>query len=193
MRPRLASVLFLASLLALTAVSSAHAAFPGQNGKIVYDRWVVSGFGTDTTQLTNSPAQDIEPAWSPDGREIVFLLRPKRHLRSVHDECGRHRCHEHHEHSGPALRKPAGVVTRWPAHRVLLRSDLCDEPRRKRPQGPFRTAPTELGFRHGPAWSPDGTKIVFTRDIVNRENYESHGRIMNAAGGIGPVRRFLED
>jgi len=37
-----------------------------------YDIWVVSADGSKLQQLTNHPAQDMDPAWSPDGNKIVF-------------------------------------------------------------------------------------------------------------------------
>ena len=56
------------------------AAFPGTNGKISFssDRdgnreiYVMDAAGTNQTNLTNSAAQDYEPAWSPDGSKIAF-------------------------------------------------------------------------------------------------------------------------
>jgi TolB protein len=65
------------SLFALTP--AAHAAFPGLNGRITF----VTGFddeeifdvGADGSQqrnLTNNPAQDFAPAYSPDGRRVAF-------------------------------------------------------------------------------------------------------------------------
>lgn len=36
------------------------------------DIWVVNRDGTNPRQLTNHPASDINPSWSPDGSRIVF-------------------------------------------------------------------------------------------------------------------------
>ena len=37
-----------------------------------FDIWVQRLAGGDAIQLTRSPAADVEPAWSPDARNIVF-------------------------------------------------------------------------------------------------------------------------
>src|SRR5207247_2169605 len=61
--------------------NQARGAFPGLNGKIVFvsDRdggnleiYVMNADGSNQTRLTNNPAVDREPAWSPDGTQIVF-------------------------------------------------------------------------------------------------------------------------
>src|SRR5207302_2193555 len=51
------------------------------NGKIAFvsDRdgnfeiYVMDADGSNQTRLTNNPAHDGEPAWSPDGAKIVFV------------------------------------------------------------------------------------------------------------------------
>jgi TolB protein len=65
-------------------VSSARGAFPGQNGKIAFasapfdfsgapDIWTISPNGGNQTNLTgDSPAAELDPKWSADGRRIVF-------------------------------------------------------------------------------------------------------------------------
>lgn len=78
---------FIALLAALVASLSASAAFPGQNGKIVFgsqhagedEIWVMSADGSNRHNLTRhdgSKISDIDPRWSPDGREIVFASDP---------------------------------------------------------------------------------------------------------------------
>lgn len=69
-----------AAVLADSGVSPARAAFPGANGKIAFssDRdansevYVMDADGSGQTNLSNNPAFDEAPAWSPDGTQIVF-------------------------------------------------------------------------------------------------------------------------
>src|SRR5438034_5870355 len=69
---------------ALWLASSAGAAFPGQNGRIVFDRYVgdstyadiikVKPDGSDAIKLTrHSPSNDdYQPTCSPDGQKITW-------------------------------------------------------------------------------------------------------------------------
>src|SRR5689334_10585394 len=45
-------------------------------GRIVYssegDVYVINADGTGRTQLTEDPAEDFDPVWSPDGTQIAF-------------------------------------------------------------------------------------------------------------------------
>lgn len=60
--------------------SPARATFPGANGRIAvnaidtgnYDIYTINPDGSGRTNLTNHPADDLNPAWSPDGRRIAF-------------------------------------------------------------------------------------------------------------------------
>src|SRR5215207_2968252 len=76
----LAAVALVASLFILVTAGPARAAFPGQNGKIVFGGdYLEDGFreisvmnpdGSDRVSLTNS--EDFAPAVSPDGTKIAF-------------------------------------------------------------------------------------------------------------------------
>lgn len=76
LRSTISGALALFGLLAAMHTASAPAAFPGQNGLIVFERggdiWVVGADGAFERRLTDHPAYDGEPMFSPDGRQIVF-------------------------------------------------------------------------------------------------------------------------
>jgi Tol biopolymer transport system component len=78
-----ALVTLVFSLLVTSAISppASQAAFPGVNGKIAFisDRdgnvevYIMNADGANQTNLTNNPANDFSPSWSPDGTELVFI------------------------------------------------------------------------------------------------------------------------
>ena len=70
------SVLGVAMLLP----SVAGATLPGDNGRIAFvserdgdfDIYTMNPDGTGVAQITNDPAVDFNPSWSPDGAKIAF-------------------------------------------------------------------------------------------------------------------------
>jgi WD40-like Beta Propeller Repeat len=78
----IAAAVAVACLVALSAVSEkAEAAFPGKNGRIAYACWnrgkdfeiyTINPNGSGKTQLTHNNTDDIDPAYSPDGKKIVY-------------------------------------------------------------------------------------------------------------------------
>src|SRR4051794_31362730 len=85
LRKLVGAVLLAALLLIVGPVMMAwpaEAAFPGTNGKITFqsdrnngplDVFVINSDGNGETNLTNNPASDAVPEWSPDGTKIAFL------------------------------------------------------------------------------------------------------------------------
>ncbi len=74
------SALAAVCILAVIAMKPADAAFPGKNGRIVFESnrdgnseiYSMNPDGSDQRRLTNDPAFDNSPAFSPDGRQIAF-------------------------------------------------------------------------------------------------------------------------
>jgi hypothetical protein len=56
---------------------SAFATFPGETGKIAFHRngeiYVMNADGSEQTNISNNPAFDGYPHWSPDGKKIAFM------------------------------------------------------------------------------------------------------------------------
>jgi Tol biopolymer transport system component len=76
----LVSIAVLAATFSAARVIPAHAAFPGTNGRIVFQGcddvtchiYTVNPDGSALRQITNSSAFDITPDLSPDGSRIVY-------------------------------------------------------------------------------------------------------------------------
>src|ERR671931_389439 len=74
------SALVVALALAALAAGQARAAFPGMNGKLVFETnrdgneeiYTMNSDGTNRVDLTRNPADDTDPRWSSDGSRIVF-------------------------------------------------------------------------------------------------------------------------
>jgi Tol biopolymer transport system component len=68
------------ALLAAPAASELHAAMVVANGRIAFvstrdgtsEIYTMNADGTEQTRLTVNPAEDVSPAWSPDGKRIAF-------------------------------------------------------------------------------------------------------------------------
>ena len=76
-RGRCATLAGCSLLATLLLAASAHAAFPGTNGKLAFEQsediWTANPDGTGATNLTNTPNSiDRGASWSPDGTRIAF-------------------------------------------------------------------------------------------------------------------------
>ena len=61
-------------------------AFVKKAGKLSANVWLVKPTGRDLRQITNMPGEAMSPAWSPDGRFVVFThIDPKSHALGVWD------------------------------------------------------------------------------------------------------------
>lgn len=176
-----ASLVLLAGLLAVPGPEPARAAFPGENGKIVFERegdiWTINPDGSDLENLTNSPQEpygprhEYDPAWSPDGTKIVFSEQTDEYYRGIDlfvmnaDGSGK-RCIA-------CQSNDADLAPSWApdGERVVFAADhgggtplglaYPDEPNRSETLGEAFV----WGF--DPAWSPDGRKIAFYSDVYD--------------------------
>ncbi len=192
-------------LLALAA--PAHATFPGQNGKIVYqdlssgdtDIFVRDADGSNVTALTSdsSSTTNRNPEWSADGTKIVF--------QSNRD--GSDQIHVMNDDgTGRMNLLVAGVAPAWSPDgtRITYRTSggLWTVNATGTPSPVLlkanTTVPSERRF--DPDWSPDGTKIAYHRSIgtagsMGRGIYVidvSTGTETLLAGGLGDTNTYID-
>jgi Tol biopolymer transport system component len=169
----------------LAATAAAPAAFPGTNGKIAFESirdgnveiFVMNADGTGQTNLTNNPAADDDPGFSPDGTKIAFVstrdgnreiyvinadgTNPTRLTNDPADDIQ------------PGF-SPDGTKIAFASNRAGNRDIYV--------MNVDGTTPTRLTSHpaadRAPAFSPDGTKITF------RSDRDGNGEIylMNADG-----------
>ena len=135
-------------------------AFPGENGRILFesfraggeerDIWTMGPNGRHPVNLTaGSPAFDGRASWRPDGRKIVFMS----------------------DRATPGNPTPPGFP--GPDFEIfVMNADGSNQ--------------TQITFNdrddEAPAWSPDGSMIVFSRDLdpvrgqVDNDIYTMQGR-----------------
>ncbi len=83
------ALLLVSSVLVGLVVSStpARGAYPGANGRIAFESnrdgnleiYSMNADGSDQVNLTDDPAEDTDPVWSPDGSRIAFVKASEGH------------------------------------------------------------------------------------------------------------------
>jgi Tol biopolymer transport system component len=156
---------------ALIVPTTAHAAFPGANGKIAFtngvDIWTVNPDGTGLANLTNSPGvSEIAPAWSPEGTRIAFLraTQSSRQIWTMNaDGTGQSPVGGATPDLGDLTWSPDGAQIAY-----LLDDFHCEG------GGLFRVNPDGTGNQQvtgtcnsgdSPTWSPDGKRIAFADEV----------------------------
>jgi hypothetical protein len=91
-----AAVLMACAVVVLALSEKAEATFPGKNGRIAYAGWnrgkdfeiyTIKPDGSGKRQLTHNNTDDEDPAYSPDGKKIVYAGKdgPKGDLESIRE------------------------------------------------------------------------------------------------------------
>ncbi|HEY3210808.1 MAG TPA: hypothetical protein VGL18_13655 [Actinomycetota bacterium] len=155
------------------------------------DIWVVNADGSGLQRLTTNPANDFDPAWSPDGSKIAFRSERDGNNEvyvmeadgSRQRDVSRHRADDW----GPTW-SPDGRVL-WNCARGLgIGFRACV----RNPDGSrLNVLPADIYVEYQ-AWSPDGTRIAFMSQEPgasgNDPDYNIY--VMNA-DGTG-IRRLTE-
>ncbi len=173
-------------LVALTAVAAmaviilgakpAEAAFPGDNGRIVFTKggvgtdpeiYTMEKDGTDVRQLTNNSAWEGNPAFSPDGEEIAFdsNLDGTYEVFIMNSDGSNQRrvTYESGNATSPAF-SPDGtriVYEVWESGNADIHAINTDRSGRE-------IIVQDSVREESPAWSPDGTEIAYVRDFPGR-------------------------
>jgi Tol biopolymer transport system component len=151
--------------------------------------------GTDLTRLTNDPAADEQPAWSPDGRRIAFVSsRNGGSEVYVMDADGSNvvrRTFSSGYNRDPSWSPDASMIA-YSARRLVTSDDPSDfgsecgewssdlwvvSPEATGP-GPRLLLSTrgELSLAYEPSWSPDGTRLALVvQNYEVREDCEGYG------------------
>jgi Tol biopolymer transport system component len=196
----LTAALALLALAALGgATGQADAAFPGQNGRIVFasDRdgnlelYSVSPNGSNLRRLTNNAANDIQPVVSPDGTRVAFASDRdgdfEIYTMNAEDGSGVTRVTNNPaDETDPAFSQ-TGVQIAFVSDRGFGDADIYvrvgDNERLLTNDSSDPTPPND----DSPAFSPDGDRIAFESGRLTGGNGEIY--TMDALNGAN-VRRL---
>ena len=179
--------------------SAAAAVAAGGSGKIAYvsDRdgnfeiYAMNSDGSGQTRLTNNPAEDVEPDWSPDGSKIAFFSnRDGNHEIYVMDADGSNQTRLTDNidlDEGPAW-SPDGT-------RIAYHSRIGEGNWEIYVMNADGSNQTRLTFNltrdTAPAWSPDGARIAYVSghkqiSVMNSDG-SSQVRITDGLGDGAPA------
>ncbi len=143
-----------------------------EEGRLDPDIYVMNADGSNIARITDDPASDLSPAWSPDGEHIAFISnREHRWDLYMMNADGSNQT---------LLVESVGLnsAPAWSPDGKRLAFVNSDDISVIEIDDSSVTRLIEVGFNVSPAWSPDGTRIAFAS---NRDgNFEIY--VMNADG-----------
>ncbi len=119
-----------------------------------YDIYKVAATGGAPTQLTNTTTWETNPSWAPDGSKIAFELGSEIHTMDP-------------DGTDAANTGIDGVGVDWSPDSLRFAFTLGGRVRTANINGTNNVAVTSGSHDEAPAWSPDGTKILFMRQSAN--------------------------
>src|SRR5215218_1087816 len=160
---------------------SAFATFPGEAGKIAFHRngeiYVMNADGSEQTNISNNPAFDGYPHWSPDGKKIAFMTSRDGINYEIYvmnaDGTSQTRLTNNADLDAEPSWSPDGT-------KIAFRSDRYNHNYQIYVMNADGSEQTNISNNTAadihPDWSPDGTKIAF----ISSRDYQVY--VMNADG-----------
>src|SRR2546430_2609261 len=159
-----------------------------------WEIYLMHADGTGLVNLTNNPAQDEWPAWSPDGSRIAFITtrdgNPEIYAVNA-DGSGSTRITSNPWQYFTPVWSPDGTKIAFSGYDGSSQIYVVNA------DGSNVTRLTSIGSASSPVWSPDGSKIAFASNgdghgevyLINADGSGVRNLTNNPASDFGPAWR----
>jgi len=122
-----------------------------------FEIYLMNADGSSQTRLTNSPATDFQPAWSPDGKKIAFTSMGEVYVMNADGSNPTRLTNDPAGGSAPAWSPDGKKIAFTSMAEVYVMNADGSSPTRLTYSSPDWDSASQA------AWSPDGSKIALTR------------------------------